>query len=186
MAHGYLGIAIYHLGRQQEALEEFARALRINPRLKLDGYWTDWLGQAYYAVGRWADAVQSFEEAIRVHPSPYYYSHLAAAHKVQGHYKEALQAGQRALKMKADDADFQFALANAYYDLERHEEALHHYRESTRLNPTSASPRVWAAMALNALGRFDEGVVAAAVVTAATCAIASGHVTPSFSRATSP
>jgi tetratricopeptide (TPR) repeat protein len=38
-AHGYLGVALYHLGHHQEALEEITRALRIDPRLKPIDYW---------------------------------------------------------------------------------------------------------------------------------------------------
>ena len=70
-AHGYLGVALFHQGLHRGALEEFTRALRINPHLKPNDSWMEWLGRAYYEVGRWQEAINSFEEAIRVQPSTY-------------------------------------------------------------------------------------------------------------------
>ena len=64
--HNRLGAALWTLGRREEALKEFAEAVRLNPRYAEAHYR---LGTALWGTGRQKEAAVHLAEALRLEPN---------------------------------------------------------------------------------------------------------------------
>ena len=71
-AHGLLGVAYAELGKYEEAMESFKRAIRIDPDdadAHLGLAWAhNGLGNAYFRSGKYQEAINSLKQAIRIDP----------------------------------------------------------------------------------------------------------------------
>ncbi|MCH8146191.1 MAG: tetratricopeptide repeat protein, partial [Gemmatimonadetes bacterium] len=65
-AHMFMAQTLYPLGREQEAIEHYETALRINPRAP-DTIYN--LGYAYHLSGRNVEALARFKEVLRYRPN---------------------------------------------------------------------------------------------------------------------
>jgi tetratricopeptide (TPR) repeat protein len=124
-AHNNLGNVLRALGRGEEAVLCYRRALSFEPRY-LEAH--NNLGNALKELGQFEEAASSFEKALEIDPKCIAaYHDLALATKVKGGEAwlaamEKLAADVESLKPR-DRAGLHFALAKAYEDLERHDEA---------------------------------------------------------------
>ena len=113
------------------------------------------------------NAVAHFRRAIAMDPSfALATAGLAEAYNMLGYWNflppkeafpEAKAAALQALKLNPRLAEAHTALAFVYYEFEwLFEEADHEFSEAVRLNPGSATARLWFAEFLGAMGRYQE------------------------------
>jgi adenylate cyclase len=100
-AHVALGYVAYTRRRTDEAVDEFQRALDLNPNFAAaHGY----LGFALVCDGRSDQAIDHIEQAIRMSPhdpqNALFNVHLAAAHYLAGRYNEAIVCGRKAMQQR--------------------------------------------------------------------------------------
>jgi TolB-like protein/Tfp pilus assembly protein PilF len=101
-AHLALGYADFLMRRTDQAVEEFQRALEINPNFAAAyGY----LGHAFALDGQSDQAIPHLELALRMGPhnpqNAVFYVGLATAHYVTGRFAEALGYSQKAMKLRS-------------------------------------------------------------------------------------
>ena len=100
-AHLALGLVATARRRTNEAVEEFQRALDLNPNFAAaHGY----LGFALALDGRSDESIDHSEQAIRMSPhdpqNAIFNVHLAAAHYLMGRYAEAAGFGRKAIQQR--------------------------------------------------------------------------------------
>jgi protein O-mannosyl-transferase len=99
------------------------------------------LGIALVDKGENQKAIEQFEQALAVKSNPnptMILSNLADALTRQGHYKEAIERCEAALKLDPGYADAHYNLGNALRLQGKYDEAIEHLRESLRLRPGCA------------------------------------------------
>jgi TolB-like protein/class 3 adenylate cyclase/Flp pilus assembly protein TadD len=101
-AHLALGYVAYTRRRTEEAVEEFQRALDLNPNFAAAyGY----LGCALAMDGQSDRAIENITQALRMSPhdpqNAMFNAHLAAAHYLAGRYTEAVGFSRKALQQRS-------------------------------------------------------------------------------------
>lgn len=102
-AHLALGYVAFTRRRTGEAIEEFQRAIDLNPNFAAaHGY----LGWGFSLDGQSDRAIPHLEEAIRMSPydpqNAIFYVGLAAAHYLAGRYAEAVSFGRKAIQQRTN------------------------------------------------------------------------------------
>jgi adenylate cyclase len=100
-AHLALGYVAFSMRRTDEAVEEFQRALDLNPNFAAaHGY----LALALGLAGRSEEAIAHGEQAIKMSPqdpqNAVFNTAIAAAHYLAGRYTEAVAYGRKALQQR--------------------------------------------------------------------------------------
>lgn len=101
MGHLALGYVAFTMRRTDEAVEEFQRAIDLNPNFAAaHGF----LGWALALAGRSDQAIAHLDEAIRMSPhdpqNALFNVGLAAAHYLAGRYTEAIGFGRKAIQQR--------------------------------------------------------------------------------------
>lgn len=150
-----LGVALNGLDRREEAVQEFATAVRLRPDFaKARLNW----GTALTKLGRGEEALGHFREALRLDPG------LAAVHLSWGNTLLALGRPREALSRFEEavrglgTSEAHNNLANMLSNFSRHAEAERHYAAAVRLDPTSVNPWVNWGNALARQRRFREAI----------------------------
>lgn len=122
------GLALAELGRFDDADAKYRQALAVEPAFA--GAYNN-IGLLLKARGRLPEAAAAFEEAIRLAPrDPSYYDNLAAVKPfvADDRYLAALEAlaNDAAKLSSADQIHLHFALAKAYEQIGRPQEAFRH------------------------------------------------------------
>ncbi len=145
------------LGRHDEALASFDRALALQPDYAPAHYNR---GNTLHALKRYAEAVASFDRALTAHPD---YVDALTNRAVNLHELkrdgEALESLDRALALDPDNVE---ALTNrgvALNELRRFDEALESYDRALMLRPDDAEARSNRGHTLHELKRFEESLM---------------------------
>ena len=150
------GVSLANLGRHEEALTCYERALEINPR---DGIAWSNKGVALADLGRHAEALTCFERALEI--SPRYltaWSNKGLALKKLGRHAEALTCYERALQINPRLAEAWSDKGVALADLGRHAEVLTCFERALEIDPHDAKAWSNKGVALGKLGRHDEAL----------------------------
>ncbi len=111
------------LGRWQEAVDRFQRALEARPALRTSQVLLSY-GEAESRLGRWDRARQLFEEAGQRDPQSAAAFHwLGVAHSWSGSWKDAIEAFEKADSLQPDQGETLYLLGLAYLRASRPEEA---------------------------------------------------------------
>jgi len=134
-AHSNLGNAFAGLNRYDEAMECLRRALAIEPELS-EAHFAR--GNVLVTLGRVAEGRQAFERAIALSPRrPEFYRSLAECKRFAAGdpHLAAMEAMARDTTALPDDERIalHFALAKAYDDISRPDEAFQHLRQANAL-----------------------------------------------------
>jgi TolA-binding protein len=92
-AHYWIGIANYHLGRQQKAIESFLRVVELNPASKVANYH---LGVNFASLGQYDKAIHHFKLVVENCPedeAAFY--HLGMAYYEANKIPEATEVTRR-------------------------------------------------------------------------------------------
>lgn len=124
----------------QAAIEQYRKALAIDPKLPGAEYELAQLLQNANDVTQQQEAASIYEAALKVNP---YDEPSAVAlgdmNLTQGNFKLAQSYYERALKINPDDADANFGLAKALIGMNESKQALPILEKSIELDPTNAS-----------------------------------------------
>ena len=139
MGHGkYLGFAnlaqsLTKLGRRDEAIREYRRALTIKPRFGLA--WLG-LGQVLEEMGRETEAEDCYRKALanRIHTARELAT-LARFCQRHGWFEAAATNFDDAIKLNPSDAILYVEAGQNFSALGRHAEAEQHYAEAEKLSP---------------------------------------------------
>ena len=155
-AHYNLGFGLAQLGRHQEAVQAYERALEIEPDY---GYAHNNLGNALTQVGKRAEAIGHFRKALELDAS-YAEAHhnLANVLVEESRRDEALEHLREAVRLRPDFAEAQMNLGNLLTGKGNAAEAVTRYRSALKLKPDFAEAHNNLANALVALGRLREAI----------------------------
>ncbi len=122
LAHVVLGSVYKRRGKIDLALREYQKALALNPN---DVESIKNLGSTFLHVGRTEDAIRLFETARRFDPvfSPGDFMNMGIAYYLKGRYAEAIRTLELGAIQKPDFAGNYIALAAAYAQAGRIEDA---------------------------------------------------------------
>ena len=155
-AHDNLGLALAAQGKLDQAIAQYAEALRLKPDLA--GAHNN-LGLALAAQGKLDEAIGHYTEALRLKPD-YAEAHnsLGLALTAQGKTDEARAQYAEAVRLKPDYAEAHNNLGLALAKQGKLDEAIAHYTEALRLNPDLAETQNNLGVALAKLGKLDEAI----------------------------
>jgi tetratricopeptide (TPR) repeat protein len=135
----HVGGALWRMGKSQDAIEYYERALRIKPdfpQAHCD------LGTALLAQDRIADAIGHFEQALQLRPDrAILHYDLGDALMRAGRAPEAIHQWEEALQLKPDFAEAHYNLGIALEQNGRVDEAIDHFELALRTRPDFANAR---------------------------------------------
>ena len=116
-----IGICYSSLGKYEQAIETFERAVALDPRLPV---LFNNLGLTYLSQSQktrdpksFQKSLESFKKAIEIDPSyPQPYSGLGTAYRQQGNLDGAIYCWEKALELKPDFIPVMYSLGVAYVD----------------------------------------------------------------------
>ena len=152
--HNGLGNVYCDLGRHDEAIAEFKRAIELDPSF---AHPHNGLGSVYRDLGRHDEAIAEYRRAIELDPTGAYpHNGLGNVYRDLGRHDEAMAAYQRAIELDPTFAYPHNGLGNVYRDLGRYDEAIAAYQRAIELDPTFATAHISLASLYRYLGRTDD------------------------------
>jgi tetratricopeptide (TPR) repeat protein/DNA-binding winged helix-turn-helix (wHTH) protein len=154
------GVQLYQQGDIKSALETCRQAVQVDPHY---AWGHDCMGWALLGKGAWADAQSAFEKAVQYNPqSTLSRYRLAHAHRLQGHYQEALQTLEPILRIDPSDASPWYDMGVVYEAMGDQKNALEHFQHfrqemeaQWRKNPKDADAAWSLAEVLSRLGQGE-------------------------------
>lgn len=154
VAHIILGRARELQGHDEEALEAYTEAKRLNA-----GYaeTSAGFGRVYARAGEFEKAVKAFEEAIQLDGrNAEYYAELAQLYQADDNLARAIEKWKQAKTLAPERIEISLALADAYLSAERYQDAIREYKELLENAPDLEIARTQLAKALRAEGHEVE------------------------------
>lgn len=128
-----LGKSYGKLGRYQEAIAIFKRAIQLNPN-SANGYFN--LGNALLDIGKHEEAKKQYHMAINRNPNFHQaYARLGALLTEMGHYEEGLKVLQSAIQINPDYFLTYYGIARAYSKMGKPKEGIALLRAYLKRNP---------------------------------------------------
>ncbi len=137
--HVVIGRAFRVAGRLPEAIDEFKKAIALNPALARVH---DNLALAYLmneGASRLDDAEREFKTELVSNPDEFFANYyLGIVYIFQRKWELAIAFLKNASRVQADNPDSYFQLGQAYQELEKHDQAIEALKKSIALNPDLA------------------------------------------------
>ncbi|HEX8723326.1 MAG TPA: tetratricopeptide repeat protein [Pyrinomonadaceae bacterium] len=132
-----LGRAYRETGFLAESIEEFRRALALDPRFPRAHYY---LGLTYLlkdGADRLDDAAAEFKVELAANPEEFFANYyLGVVYVIQRKWEPAIALLEKASRAQPSNPDPYFHLGQAYQSVERHAEAVEALKKSIALNPS--------------------------------------------------
>lgn len=152
--HHHLGLSLRALGRLDEAIASFQRALALEPAAATFGC----LGNALRAAGRAEEAVAAHTRSVELDPTvPESWSNLGAAYESWGREQAALLSFEQAATLRPS-ADLLANFAGALLRSNRLDSALSVATRAAAADSGHLPALLNQASALRALGRYPEAI----------------------------
>jgi tetratricopeptide (TPR) repeat protein len=160
IAYNNLGYYLFQCGRLDEAMENYRRALQINPAFKKCRYNLDDLGNFFSKNGECSLAVECFDTALLSNTN-FFDAHYGLANALLkcGRTDEAIEHYQRAAQLKPDDGATFNNLGLALVMKGRSEEAVTNFHQAIRLKPDFAEALCNLGGVFMVQKRYDEAIV---------------------------
>jgi len=150
----YLGGSLRGLGRKDEALAAFRRAVAASPQ---DSHAHEWLGNMLDELGRHGEAIEPLSMAIKLGSrSGDLRNTLGACLGELGRYEEAIPVLEEAVRLLEENENPLMNLGLVMGKLSRWSEALDCFGKAQKLRPDNPSGFGCAGEALVALGRWEK------------------------------
>jgi tetratricopeptide (TPR) repeat protein len=170
--HRNLGLVLASIGRLDEAIVAYRRAVALQPQAAT---YTN-LGNALTAKGQFDGAVDAHRQSVALQPA---YAegqyNLGNALLQRGDVDEAIRAYHQAIALNPQLVEAHGNLASALRRRGRLEEAIAHYRRAVALRPRSAESHYNLSIALHEYGHLEESVDACHHAIAAEPRFAQAH-----------
>jgi len=146
----HFGVALFSLGRLDEAIKAYQYALKLKPDFP-EVYSN--LGNALKMRGDLESAVQAYRQALKLRPDfSEAHNNLGVSLMEQGKFSEAIDAYQNALRLKPDYAEAYNNLGNVYTGKGEMITAREHYQKALAINPHYAKAHNNLGVIFEALG----------------------------------
>jgi tetratricopeptide (TPR) repeat protein len=133
------GVAAYHNGHYEKALELFEKCIEIDPEFS-EGY--NNLGLTCTELDMEERATEAFKKAIELNPDlAATYNNLGYVFYRLGSLQEAVEMYQEAICHSKDNGSAYTNLGNAYYKLDRVEEAIEAWQKALEIDPANEKAR---------------------------------------------
>ena len=156
--YNIIGSANKSLGKLEQAIEAFSKALSINPQYT-EAYYN--MGNTLQDQGKLEEAIDAYKKAISIKP------HYAQAHnnmgnalKSQGKLVDAIETYNKALSLKPDYADAYYNMGSALNSQGKLDEAIEAYSKACSLKPDYAVAYGNMGVTLQEQGKLDEAIEA--------------------------
>jgi tetratricopeptide (TPR) repeat protein len=135
-AHNNLGVLYDGRGLHDKALEEYEKAVAINPTFA-DAHSN--LGVAYKRKGAYDKAIKEYEKALAGNPNlTEARNNLGLAYYEQGMYDKAVEEYEKALAINPALAETRYNLGLVYYFQGMVDKAVEEYEKAIAINPAFA------------------------------------------------
>ena len=150
------GVAYLKLGKYARAIEDFDRAVKLDPEFAL-AYSNR--GGVYIELGKYTRAIEDLDQAIRIDPElANAYVNRGGAYLGLGEYARAIEDLDRAVRIDPEDTSAWHNRGGAYLGLGEHARAIEDYDQAIRLNPESFRFYHNRGAAYRGLGEFDRAI----------------------------
>ena len=138
-AHYSLGFALLRKGRTSEAIDQYEKALLVNPDY---ADVRNNLASALVMTGRFSEAIDQCNEALRIDPgSSEAHNNLGNALAQTGRASEAIDHYKQTLRMNPNSSDAHSNLGAALALMGRFSEAIEELKSALRINPNNSDAR---------------------------------------------
>ena len=131
-----IGRAYRQTGFLDEAIDEFKKAVAIDPKFPRAHYY---LGLAYLlkdGAARISDAEAEFKLEVAANPDEFFANYyLGVVSTIQRKWDTAIELLSRATRLQPNNPDPYFYLGQAYQGVLKHHEAIEMFKKSIALNP---------------------------------------------------
>lgn len=133
------GVALFHRGSVEGAIEAFIRAIELRPDYA-EAY--NNLGLAYSKRGQSDEAARYFQKALEIDPQMgEVYNNLGFLFHASARYERAIEMFSRSLQTSADQSIAYTNLGNTFYKMKQHEKAVAAWKKALEIDPLNDSAR---------------------------------------------
>jgi tetratricopeptide (TPR) repeat protein len=151
-----LGYCLAQLGKNQEAVTPYRRAIQLRPQ---DSIAYSNLCGVYGQLSRLGEAVETCKQAVKLKPDlAEAHNNLAWSYHQEGRFSDAVESGKQAIRLQPDFAMAHYNLGNGYAGLKKYGPAADAYKQAIRLDYDYAEAHLNLGAAYNQLGRYPEAV----------------------------
>lgn len=134
--HVNIGFAYKKLGKHEEAIEFYKKAISFQPN-EANGHFG--LGIIYFELEQYTEAIEYFKETVRLRSDDFEaYFRLGYTYGKLNLYQEAIEAYNQAITLKPDHAFAHNNTGAMLATMGRYDEALKAYKEAIRHDPDDA------------------------------------------------
>ncbi len=157
IGHNNLGNALFKMGKMDEAIAQFQKALEIKPDFAEACYN---LGGAFFQKGDVDEAIAQCQKALQIKPD-YAEAHnnLGNALLQKGRVDEAITHFQKALQIIPDYVEAHYNFGLALFQKGKVDEAIGQYQKALQIKPDNPEVHNNLGMALLQKGGVDEAMV---------------------------
>ena len=154
--HHWQGLIEHSLGRYEEAITSYDKALKFKPDYKSAWYNR---GVVLRVLSQNEEAIASFDKALKFKPDDeQVWIARGAALGALGQYKEAITSFDKALKFKPDDEQVWIARGAALGALGQFEEAITSYDKALEIKLDDEQAWIGRGVTLRILRRYEEAI----------------------------
>ena len=130
------GVAYHELKQYERAIEDFSKAIELNPNLA-DGYYNR--GFTYHELKQYERAIEDYNKAIELNPKyAVAYNNRRNAYGEIKEHERAIEDYNKAIELNPKYAVAYNNRGNAYHELKQYERAIEDYNKAIELNPNLA------------------------------------------------
>ena len=152
--YNMMGAAKEGIGRPEEAIDSYSKAISINPNF-VEAY--NNMGNALKDQGKLKEALQAYTKAISIKPNfAEAHYNLGNAFKEQGKLERAIEAYNKAISIKPDFAETYYNIGITLKDQGKLEEAIEPFTKAIAIRPDYAEAYFNMGITLIDQGKLEE------------------------------
>jgi eukaryotic-like serine/threonine-protein kinase len=156
-SHLALALVLLQTGNAQGALDEFAKALALDPS---NPNTLMWQAQVYARLNRWADAERTFQRVLKQRPNFWCaYSELGLVLHSEGKFQASIKAYRAASVAAPRSSSALSTLGGEYLQVGEFAEATECFRKSMVLDPDSDDAVAYTSIGLRCQGKAGEALL---------------------------